>query len=90
LLILFLVFTMAIAPAPVVAKPEFKPVFEAPKPVFERRAFGEGVAVAGCADMFIAGLGLGFVLGFLIAYLIFKPSATQQTTASYVWQGMPR
>jgi hypothetical protein len=36
--------------------------------------------------MFIAGLGLGFVLGFLIAYLIFKPSATQQTTAPYVWQ----
>ena len=81
---------MAIAPAPAVVKPEFKPVFEVkPKPVFERR-LGEGVTVAGCADMFIAGLGLGFVLGFLIAYLIFKPSTTQQTTASYVWQGMPR
>jgi hypothetical protein len=84
------VFSVAIGPAREVVKPEFERVFEVkPKPVFERR-LGEGVTVAGCAEMFVVGLGLGFVLGFLIAYLIFKPSTTQQTTASYVWQGIPR
>jgi hypothetical protein len=74
-------------PAPVIAKPEIKPAFEVGKPVLERRTFG--LTVTSCADMFIAGLGLGFVLGFLIAYLIFKPS-TQQTTASYALQGILR